>query len=176
MGVRVDIARRQLPRLSIDATRVTYEPDYYGSPLSSTVSSARASIATSFDSAPSSAGPTFHVICLYDFSAGDEDQLSFRKNEILDIVKQEDSVRLVCWCSVCPYVLIVSSIISDYRSSPGLVGCAPRKRSYCRLDSKRLCGAHFRVHCRTLATSSRGQAECAGPGDSRESIYYQCSR
>ncbi|KAH9065896.1 ras GEF [Lactarius vividus] len=31
------------------------------------------------------------VICLYDFSSSDQDHLSFRRNEVLDIVKQEES-------------------------------------------------------------------------------------
>lgn len=31
------------------------------------------------------------VICLYDFSSSDSDHLSFRKNEILGIVRQEES-------------------------------------------------------------------------------------
>ncbi|KAI9444951.1 ras GEF [Lactarius indigo] len=31
------------------------------------------------------------VICLYDFSSSDPDHLSFRRNEVLDIVKQEES-------------------------------------------------------------------------------------
>ncbi|CAL1694311.1 unnamed protein product [Somion occarium] len=87
-GIRtVEMARKQLPRLSIDSS-CSYRDDYEASPTSS-VSSARASIATSFDT-PSSAG-IFHVLCLYDFKAGDVDQLSFKKNEVLDIVKQEDS-------------------------------------------------------------------------------------
>lgn len=33
----------------------------------------------------------FSVLCLYDFSSDDPDHLPFRKNEILDVVKQEDS-------------------------------------------------------------------------------------
>ncbi|KAI0081157.1 ras GEF [Panus rudis PR-1116 ss-1] len=84
-------AKRQLPRLAIDATRSSYAPprrEYPDSPASS-ISSARASVATSFET-PSSVG-IFHVLCLYDFKAADEDQLSFRKDDILDIVKQEDS-------------------------------------------------------------------------------------
>lgn len=31
------------------------------------------------------------VLCLYDFDAKDSNHLSFRKNEILDVVKQEES-------------------------------------------------------------------------------------
>jgi son of sevenless-like protein len=31
------------------------------------------------------------ALCLYDFDSSDADHLSFRKNQILDIVKQEDS-------------------------------------------------------------------------------------
>lgn len=33
----------------------------------------------------------FSVLCLHDFQSDDPDHLSFRKNEILDIVKEEES-------------------------------------------------------------------------------------
>lgn len=33
----------------------------------------------------------FSVLCIYDFQAADRDQLSFRKNEILSVVKREDT-------------------------------------------------------------------------------------
>lgn len=98
MGVRVDTARRQLPRLSIDPNPVDYPPPAYCASPSSSSSSARVSLATSWDTTSSSPG-TFHVICLYDFTAQDDDQLSFKKGEVLDIVKQEDSV-----CDVLPIV------------------------------------------------------------------------
>ena len=52
--------------------------------------SVRASFASSFDS--NASGETFYVFCVYDFEAADADQLSFRSNEILEIVKQEESV------------------------------------------------------------------------------------
>ncbi|KZT72955.1 ras GEF [Daedalea quercina L-15889] len=34
---------------------------------------------------------TFHVLALYDYEAVDSDQLSFKKNEVLEIVKREES-------------------------------------------------------------------------------------
>lgn len=43
---------------------------------------------------PSSSSPDqdeFSVLCIYDFQAADLDQLSFRKNEILSIVKREET-------------------------------------------------------------------------------------
>ncbi|KAH9920201.1 ras GEF [Epithele typhae] len=33
----------------------------------------------------------FYVLCLYDYDAEDSDQLSFRRNDILDVVKKEDT-------------------------------------------------------------------------------------
>ncbi|THH29337.1 hypothetical protein EUX98_g4841 [Antrodiella citrinella] len=82
------IAKRQLPRLAIDATPYSFQ--HTVSP-SSTISSssAQASGRTSVDT-PYSAG-IFQVLCLYDFEATDHDQLSFRRNEVLDIVQQENS-------------------------------------------------------------------------------------
>ncbi|KDQ63075.1 hypothetical protein JAAARDRAFT_53300 [Jaapia argillacea MUCL 33604] len=56
-------------------------------------SSSRASIATSI-ATPSSGYAEWKilsVLCLYDFSSDDADHLSFRKNEILDIVKEENT-------------------------------------------------------------------------------------
>lgn len=60
--------------------------------MSSLSSSTRASIAPSYDS--SSSGDSFFVFCVYDFEAADADQLSFRGNEILEVVKQEESVSV----------------------------------------------------------------------------------
>lgn len=43
---------------------------------------------------PMSAGPEWricYVLCFYDFTSSDADHLSFRKNEILEIVKKEQS-------------------------------------------------------------------------------------
>ena len=54
-------------------------------------SSTRASIASSVSS-DSSSVDSFFVYCVYDFEAADADQLSFRSNEILEVVKQEESV------------------------------------------------------------------------------------
>lgn len=84
---------RYLPRLSIDS--VTYHrrrSPVSVSSMSSLSSSTRASIAPSYDS--SSSGDSFFVFCVYDFEAADADQLSFRGNEILEVVKQEESVSV----------------------------------------------------------------------------------
>lgn len=93
------VAKRQLPRLAIDATPYNYQHIHGPSP-SSSVSSAQASIATSVDT-PFSAG-IFPVLCLYDYDAVDPEQLTFRKNEVLDIVKIEQSVRASSLASFPP--------------------------------------------------------------------------
>lgn len=93
---RVQALRRTL-HLSID-------PSPYASPdrasLSSSgslspSSSARASIGTSLATHESTttAGEfkIFSVLCLYDFHSDDPDHLPFRKSEILDVVKTEES-------------------------------------------------------------------------------------
>ncbi|KZT27559.1 ras GEF [Neolentinus lepideus HHB14362 ss-1] len=95
-GHRAQTLRRTL-HLSID-------PSPYGSfdnaSLSSSgsispSSSARASIGTSLatneTSITSSDWKIFSVLCLYDFHSDDPDHLAFRKSEILDVVKQEES-------------------------------------------------------------------------------------
>lgn len=41
---------------------------------------------------PTSSAELFYVLCLYDYDAEDSDQLSFRRNDILDVVKKEDTV------------------------------------------------------------------------------------
>ncbi|KAI0783386.1 ras guanine nucleotide exchange factor domain-containing protein [Abortiporus biennis] len=86
---RAESAKRYLPRLSIDSTPYSYLQTSISASPSSSISSAHASIATSTDT-PLSTG-VFYVLCLYDFQATDADQLSFRKNEILEIVRQEES-------------------------------------------------------------------------------------
>ncbi|KAH8099722.1 ras GEF [Cristinia sonorae] len=85
------MARQQLPRLAIDAA--PYTPEALWSSPSSSVSSssAQGSVATSvFTPSPYSAGG-IQVLCLYDFDTTEPDQLSFRRNEVLDVVKQEAS-------------------------------------------------------------------------------------
>lgn len=91
-------AKRHLPRLSINASPYTYKVSEAPS-SSSIISSTRASIATSYEESLST-GP-FFVTCLYDFEAGAEEQLSFKKGEVLEIVKKEDTVRhLVIYMSI----------------------------------------------------------------------------
>lgn len=111
-GSRFQAVRQQL-HLSIDPYRSGYgrheknsaSPHSTASPTSSTraasISTSRASIATSrtsystgatcSSSSASDGGEwvIFSVLCLHDFESDDLDHLQFRKNEILDIVKQE---------------------------------------------------------------------------------------
>ncbi|KAH9949353.1 ras GEF [Amylocystis lapponica] len=77
-----------LPRLWIDSSLTSYRSSLR-SPTSA-LSSAQASGVTTVSDTPFDAD-VFHVICLYDFDAEDFDQLSFRKNEILDVIKQEET-------------------------------------------------------------------------------------
>lgn len=61
----------------------------------------------------------FHVLCMYDFDAEDPDQLSFRKNDVLDVVKREETV------GVCdPLVL---NLKTDFADCAGMVGCRPAR-------------------------------------------------
>lgn len=80
---------RYLPRLSIDSETYHHQTSSASS-MSSLSSSTRASFASSFES--NASAESFFVFCVYDFEAADADQLSFRSNEILEIVKQEESV------------------------------------------------------------------------------------
>ncbi|KAJ7687418.1 ras guanine nucleotide exchange factor domain-containing protein [Mycena rosella] len=80
---------RQSLHLSIDAS-----PYDLPSGSSSPSSSARASIGTTELTSPGSAMSGIiicSVLCMYDFQSTDADHLAFRKNEILDVVKQEDT-------------------------------------------------------------------------------------
>ena len=84
-------AKRQLPRLAIDAsTPYDFQLESPTSSIYTSGSSAQASLSTCVDT-PFSAG-YFHVLCLHDYDAADSDQLSFQKNEVLEIVQQETSV------------------------------------------------------------------------------------
>ena len=57
------------------------------------ISSLAASAADTDTATPTSAAAElFYVLCLYDYDAEDSDQLSFRRNDILDVVKKEDTV------------------------------------------------------------------------------------
>lgn len=102
---------RQHLHLSIDPYRTGYgrhekslsSPSSTLSPSSSTrasISTSRASIATTrtnYSNSTTSSESTadggewviFSVLCLHDFESNDPDHLSFNKNEILDVVKQE---------------------------------------------------------------------------------------
>lgn len=78
-----------LPRLWIDSN--------LSSPELPTPTSARSpertSLATASDETLSPASAElFYVLCLYDYDAEDKSQLSFRRNDILDVVKKEETV------------------------------------------------------------------------------------
>ena len=78
-----------LPRLWIDPNLSSPE---LPTPLSA-VSPEHTSLATSSaeTTTPTSA-ELFYVLCLYDYDAEDSTQLSFRRNDILDVVKKEKTV------------------------------------------------------------------------------------
>lgn len=103
------------PQLWIDPNPLT---DEHLAPLPTPASSADlisslAPLASDSDTAtPTSSTELFYVLCLYDYDAEDSDQLSFRRNDILDVVKKEDTV------SSFPSAFLSTSA----QSSPGLVG------------------------------------------------------
>ncbi|KAJ7492214.1 ras guanine nucleotide exchange factor domain-containing protein [Mycena latifolia] len=82
---------RQSLHLNIDAS--PYDLQGVPSGSNSPSSSARASIGTDIASPSSSMEGLIicSVLCMYDFQSTDADHLAFRKNEILDVVKQEDT-------------------------------------------------------------------------------------
>ena len=89
-----------LPRLWIDSSFASYK-EFLDSPPSGVPSASISDSATMTDT-PFSAEPLnvfnvepFNVICLYDFDAEDPDQLSFRRNEVLEVVKQEATVMSI---------------------------------------------------------------------------------
>ncbi|KAJ6523591.1 ras guanine nucleotide exchange factor domain-containing protein [Mycena capillaripes] len=82
---------RQSLHLNIDAS--PYHLDGIPSGSNSPSSSLRASIGTDITTPGSSMSDLIicSVLCMYDFQSTDVDHLQFRKNEILDVVKQEDT-------------------------------------------------------------------------------------
>ncbi|KAJ6486221.1 ras guanine nucleotide exchange factor domain-containing protein [Mycena vitilis] len=82
---------RQSLHLNIDAS--PYDLEGIPSGSNSPSSSARASIGTELTSPGSSMSELIicSVLCMYDFVSTDSDHLEFRKNEILDVVKQENT-------------------------------------------------------------------------------------
>jgi son of sevenless-like protein len=111
-GSRIQAVRQHL-HISIDPYRPTHgrnvsSPASTASPTSThaSISTSRASVSTTSTtstcysnveprSALSSAGTSdwvlFSVLCLHDFESDDPDHLFFRKNEILRVVKQEET-------------------------------------------------------------------------------------
>ncbi|KAL4263650.1 Ras-like guanine nucleotide exchange factor [Pleurotus pulmonarius] len=89
---------RQTLHLSIDPSPyepppMSLSPPSSNSPPSSLMSATTASSSTADSSTmPSSTFPIIYsVLCLHDFDSDDPDHLPFSKNEILEIVKQEES-------------------------------------------------------------------------------------
>ncbi|KAJ7109784.1 ras guanine nucleotide exchange factor domain-containing protein [Mycena epipterygia] len=82
---------RQSLHLNIDASPYSLQSISSASSSPSS-SSARASIGT-WNTSPGTGGMSVicSVLCMYDFQSSDADHLAFQKNEILDVVKQEDT-------------------------------------------------------------------------------------
>ena len=83
------------PRLWIDPNPSSADPSL-STPASSFSPDPNYSLAGSSEDTdnptPTSSAELFYVLCLYDYDAEDSDQLSFRRNDILDVVKKEDTV------------------------------------------------------------------------------------
>ena len=98
---RVSAARGGLrPRLWIDPNPAQANSSTPSTPASSfsppaLSSSLAASVVDPDTATPTSSAELFYVLCLYDYDAEDNDQLSFRRNDILDVVKKEDTVSLL---------------------------------------------------------------------------------
>ncbi|KAL6304919.1 ras guanine nucleotide exchange factor domain-containing protein [Sparassis latifolia] len=121
----------QLPRLWIDSSLCSYKRSLHtpASTLSSAPFSAAISAATISSCGPSTAD-AFHVLCLYDFTSDDPDQLSFKKNEILDIIKRENTGW---WAAVRPghdCVGWIPSTFVEAISENKLLGSNGEKRIY----------------------------------------------
>lgn len=83
------------PRLWIDPNPSNADISTLSTPASSISPEPTSSLAASAvdpDTATPTSAELFYVLCLYDFDAEDNDQLSFRRNDILDVVKKEDTV------------------------------------------------------------------------------------
>ncbi|KAG6897953.1 hypothetical protein C0992_008343 [Termitomyces sp. T32_za158] len=85
-------SQAQRQSLYVDIDPYTYSYEVRRSPQSHSPAS---STSVSLDSAGTSSNdagtPLCAVLCMYDWSSDDPDYLSFVQNEILDVVKQEDS-------------------------------------------------------------------------------------
>ncbi len=81
---------RYLPKLSIDSA-TSYQRESLAS-LSSLSSSTRASLAPSFDNTSADSDASFYVVCLFDFDTDDPDQMAFQAEEVLRVVKTEETV------------------------------------------------------------------------------------
>ncbi|KAI0673621.1 ras GEF [Trametes maxima] len=86
-----------LPRLWIDPNLSSPElptPPSVASPEGSSLATSSEETLT-----PTSSPELFYVLCLYDYDAEDSSQLSFRRNDILDVVKKEETGW---WAAVRP--------------------------------------------------------------------------
>lgn len=81
---------RYLPRLSIESSN-NY-PRSSISSISSRSSSTRASVAPSFSTMSSESDTCFFVVCVFDFDTEDPDQLAFRCDEVLQVIRTEETV------------------------------------------------------------------------------------
>ncbi|KAG6911369.1 hypothetical protein DXG01_001040 [Tephrocybe rancida] len=83
--------QRQSLYVNVDA--YSYDSDVHKSPQSTSpaTSSTDLSIDTTTSNSYDSGTPLCIVLCMYDWSSDDPDHLSFTQNEILDVVKQEES-------------------------------------------------------------------------------------
>ncbi|KAI0348122.1 ras GEF [Trametopsis cervina] len=100
---------RHLPKLSIDSS-TTYHRSSLSS-VSSLSTSTRASFAPSFDSGPSASEDSFWVQCIVDFEPEDPDQLAFRADEVLQVIRMEETGW---WAAIRPGELRVGWIPSSY--------------------------------------------------------------
>ncbi|TBU50019.1 ras GEF [Dichomitus squalens] len=78
------------PQLWIDPNPSAAEKSL-PTPTSSASADLEASLAAPDTATPTSSTELFYVLCLFDYDAEDSDQLSFRRNDILDVVKREDT-------------------------------------------------------------------------------------
>ncbi|KAI0778672.1 ras GEF [Trametes elegans] len=78
-----------LPRLWIDLNLSS--PELPTPPSAYSPNHSSSSLATSEETCTPASAELFYVLCLYDYDAEDSSQLSFRRNDILDVVKKEET-------------------------------------------------------------------------------------
>ncbi|OSD06173.1 ras GEF [Trametes coccinea BRFM310] len=78
-----------LPRLWIDPNLSS--PETHSSPSAASLERTNLAHSSGDTATPISSPELFYVLCLYDYDAEDDSQLSFRRNDILDVVKTEET-------------------------------------------------------------------------------------